>query len=113
MADETETKDTVSTATAATTASAVYRPVIRHTDMPAEMQRDAVECAGRAFALYDNPSDVAAYVANRFDEKYGSAWQAIVGRNFRCYVEHDQGSFAYFYFGHTAVVMFKSGEIQN
>lgn len=87
--------------------------MIRNTDMPAEMQRDALEYVSWAFALHDNAKDVAMYVTKKFDEKYGSAWHAIVGRNFRCYVEHDQGTFIYFYTGQMAVVLFKSGKLTD
>ena len=43
------------------------------------------------------------------DARFGPTWHCVVGRHFGSYVTHETRSFAYFYLGPLAVLLFKSG----
>lgn len=51
--------------------------------------------------------DIAAYVKQEFDRRFGTTWHVIVGRNFGSYVTHETRHFIYFYLGQIAFLIFK------
>ena len=62
------------------------RAVVKNSDMPEEMQQDAVDSATTALGNFDIEKDIAAYIKDEFDKKYGPKWHCSVGRNFGSYV---------------------------
>ena len=90
------------------------RAVVKNSDMPEEMQQDAVDSATTALGKFDIEKDIAAYIKDEFDKKYGPKWHCSVGRNFGSYVP-DTGTkhFIYFYLGQMAVLLFKSEKNNN
>ncbi|EIE20003.1 dynein 8 kDa light chain, flagellar outer arm [Coccomyxa subellipsoidea C-169] len=83
--------------------------VIRTTDMSDDMQQDAVDCALQALDECTLEKDIAERVKKDFDKKHGPSWHCIVGRNFGSFVTHEAKHFSYYYVGHTAFLLFKSG----
>ncbi|KAK6040592.1 dynein light chain type 1 [Cooperia oncophora] len=65
--------------------------------MCTEMQREVVSI------------DIAAYIKDEMDRKYGHSWQCVVGRNFGSFVTHETNHFMYLYVRYTAVMIFKTG----
>jgi dynein light chain LC8-type len=87
---------------------ACKEPKVSASDMSKEMQQEAISCARQALKTYKVEKDIAAYVKKEFDKKYGAPWHCIVGQKFGSYVSHEDESFAYFYFGEVAFLLFKS-----
>ncbi|KFV87773.1 Dynein light chain 1, cytoplasmic [Struthio camelus australis] len=85
------------------------KAVIKDTDMSEEMQHDAVECAVHSLEEYNIEHEIAAHIKREFDKKYNPTWHCVVGRNFSSHVTHESKHFIYFYLGHVAILLFKSG----
>jgi dynein light chain LC8-type len=65
--------------------------------------------ATQAVSKFTLEKDVAAHVKKEMDARFGPTWHCVVGRHFGSYVTHETRSFAYFYLGPLAVLLFKSG----
>ncbi|QSL66618.1 hypothetical protein MERGE_001000 [Pneumocystis wakefieldiae] len=85
------------------------RAIIKSVDMSEDMKVDAIDCAISAIKKFNVEKDIAAYIKNEFDKKFGTTWHCIVGRNFGSYVTHETKHFIYFYLGQIAFLLFKSG----
>ncbi|XP_022754568.1 uncharacterized protein LOC111302926 isoform X3 [Durio zibethinus] len=74
------------------------KAVIEDTDMPLNMQAQALSSASRALDLYEvfDCIPIAAYIKKDFDKTYGPGWQCVVGTNFSCFFTHFKGTFIYF-----------------
>lgn len=62
-----------------------------------------------AQALKDEMTEeaVAGAIKKRLAEKFpADIWQVFVGRNFGCFVSHEDGKFVYFYIGQTGFCVF-------
>ncbi|VDD83822.1 unnamed protein product [Mesocestoides corti] len=55
---------------------------VRKTDMPDEMQQEAVDGAKHAFEVSKDVASVAKFIKNRFDKRFSATWHCIVGQNF-------------------------------
>ncbi|NXA53591.1 DYL1 protein, partial [Nothocercus julius] len=86
-----------------------HKAVIKDTDMSEEMQQEAVDCALLALDEYNIEHEIAAHIKREFDKKYHPTWHCVVGRNFCSHVTHESKHFIYFYLGHVAILLFKSG----
>ncbi|ORY77021.1 dynein light chain 1 protein DLC-1 [Protomyces lactucae-debilis] len=73
------------------------------------MQQDAIDTATAAMEKHNVEKDIAAYIKQDFDRRFGTTWHVIVGRNFGSYVTHETRHFIYFYLGQMAFLIFKSG----
>lgn len=73
------------------------------------MQGDAIECATSAMEKFTIEKDIAAFIKQEFDRRFGTTWHVVVGRNFGSYVTHETRHFIYFYLGQIAFLVFKSG----
>ena len=76
--------------------------------MSMEMQTEAVESATLALDKFSAEKEIAKYIKDDFDGKYGVDWHCVVGRNFGSYVTHETKNFVYFYLGQVAILLFKS-----
>ena len=55
----------------------------RASKMPAEMQQHAVELAKEAMTNHPNDrTEMARFIRNQFDSKYGKFWGVIIGDDF-------------------------------
>jgi dynein light chain LC8-type len=83
------------------------KPVIKTSTMEPEMQDEVILVAQQAMDSETNEQEIAARVKQHFEQKYhGMLWHCCVGRNFACFVTHEQSKFLYFYVGQMAVVLF-------
>ncbi|KAH8850216.1 Dynein light chain 1, cytoplasmic [Schistosoma japonicum] len=55
---------------------------IKSTDMSESMQSIAVDCCAAACERFKEERDIAKYIKNEFDKRYGGTWQCVVGKNF-------------------------------
>ncbi|KAF3934135.1 hypothetical protein ABW20_dc0100654 [Dactylellina cionopaga] len=81
---------------------------VKSADMLETMQSDAIAVSQKAMADFNIEKDIAQYIKREFDNKYGSTWHCIVGRNFGSFVTHETKHFIYFYIGHVAILLFKT-----
>ncbi|CAH8529774.1 unnamed protein product [Heterobilharzia americana] len=61
---------------------AVGKAVVKNADMDQIMQEDAVQIAAAAREKYEVDKDIATYVKQHFDRKYGRTWHCIVGKQY-------------------------------
>ncbi|XP_053441893.1 dynein light chain 1, cytoplasmic-like [Nycticebus coucang] len=85
------------------------KAMIKNADMLEEKQQNSMECATQALEKYNIEKGIAAHLKKEFDKKYNPTWHRLVGRNFGSYVIHETKCFIYFYLGHVAILLFKSG----
>jgi len=85
------------------------KAVIKNADMSEDMQQDAIDCSTQALEKFRVEKDIAMFIKKEFDRKYTPTWHCVVGKSFGSYVTHETKHFIYFYIGHLAVLLFKSG----
>lgn len=56
--------------------------VIKFSDMRADMESWAVDCAAIAIKNHSTARDIAAYIKKEFDKKYEPNWHCIAGHSF-------------------------------
>jgi 16S rRNA C1402 (ribose-2'-O) methylase RsmI len=82
--------------------------VISQSDMVnEEMKQDAINIAIRAGELNNEVGGMAYFIKNEFDNKYGTAWECVVGYDYGASVTHDQESYINFFIGKYKVLLFK------
>ncbi|KAB1213960.1 Dynein light chain 2, cytoplasmic [Morella rubra] len=69
-------------AAAAATPPSGKRVIIKSADMLPDMQKEAIDTAIAAFEKHSVEKDVAEHIKKEFDQRHGSTWHCIVGRNF-------------------------------
>jgi len=93
-------------------------PIVKSTDMTEILQQQAIKTTQDAIQLANKERGnrqselhnvMARYIKKEFDASHGGVWHCVVGRNFGSFVVHQARTFIYFYIGHTAVLLFKSG----
>jgi|TARA_B110000090_G_scaffold130655_1_gene144040 dynein light chain LC8-type len=91
--------------------SKVISDMDEHTNDSENMRADARKAAQQAIEQVGNGelSDVARYVKEFFDNKYGLTWHCVVGNDFRAFVTHESKTFIFFYLGKNAIMLYKAG----
>lgn len=82
---------------------------IKTYDMSEDMMKYAVTCARSAMSKYVIEKDIAGYIKQDFDGKFGPNWHCIVGKQFGSYVSHESKHYIYFYIGELSFLLFKFG----
>ena len=59
-----------------------YKVAVRGSDMDDDMQSKAARIIMEALTIHSKEAQVAKQIKTQFDEKYGRAWQCIVGKHF-------------------------------
>ncbi|GAA0150296.1 microtubule or microtubule-binding cytoskeletal protein [Lithospermum erythrorhizon] len=74
------------------------KALVEDSDMPLNMQMQAMSFASQALDIYDvfDLKAISCYIKKEFDNRYGIGWQCVVGSNFGCYFTHNKGTFIYF-----------------
>ncbi|KAI8477382.1 MAG: dynein light chain type 1-domain-containing protein [Monoraphidium minutum] len=81
-------------------------PLIKYTDMTAEMREEAMDVCITAVEKY--PQDVekcTQMIKDQMDKKFGSPWHVIVGRAFAYEVTYELRNMLYLYVGGTTGVL--------
>lgn len=52
---------------------------------------------------------MSKHIKEKFDEKYGTNWHCVVGKNFASYVSYESKNYIFFYEGQLAVLLYKIG----
>ncbi|CAH8464868.1 unnamed protein product [Schistosoma turkestanicum] len=58
------------------------RAIVKTSNLPANMQDDAVKQCLKAMLTCRHDKDIAAYLRKEFNQKYGRTWHCIVGGSF-------------------------------
>mmetsp|Transcript_3938 Transcript_3938/g.15207 ORF Transcript_3938/g.15207 Transcript_3938/m.15207 type:complete len:90 (-) Transcript_3938:213-482(-) len=80
--------------------------VVKATRMDQEMQDTAVTVAQDAIKEYMTEQEIASAIKQKFEGIYHTTWHCFVGRDFGCYVTHQENAFIYFYVGQLGVCLF-------
>lgn len=62
-----------------------FKAVVKHTDMPEEMQLRSLKSAKEASKFHVLEKDIAGHIKREFDQTYGPNWHCVVGRNYGRY----------------------------
>lgn len=82
--------------------------LIKECTLSNEMQEDALARTREALDKFNVEREIATFLKQSFDRKYGPYWQCIVGRNFGSFVSYDD-YYAYFYLGKVGILLYKNG----
>ena len=82
---------------------------VHFSDVPQDLQVDAVEWAAPLIEGKKPDSNIAQKLKAEFDKKYHPSWHVIVGKQFGAYVSNEEGSGLYFTYGQTSILLFKAG----
>lgn len=52
---------------------------------------------------------MSKHIKEKFDEKYGTNWHCVVGKNFASYASYEAKNYIFFYEGQLAVLLYKIG----
>jgi dynein light chain LC8-type len=52
---------------------------------------------------------MSKHIKGKFDEKYGSNWHCVVGKNFNSFVSYEAKNYIFFYEGQLAILLYKIG----
>uniref|UniRef100_A0A914WNG3 Dynein axonemal light chain 4 n=1 Tax=Plectus sambesii TaxID=2011161 RepID=A0A914WNG3_9BILA len=75
-------------------------PLLRHSEMPEELRREAMKLITGACQSHPNNNQSAAQqIKETLDAKYGGSWHAVVGEQFGFEVSHEPESLLYMFFG--------------
>jgi len=84
------------------------KAVIKSSDMPEEMQQDAILFANHISIQSNVDKAIAGHIKKEFDKKYGPTWHCIVGDNFGSYVTHEFQHFIYFILDEHCILLWRS-----
>lgn len=76
--------------------------------MSSSMKQYVVDCATLAYIRYNSTSDIARYIKNEFNNRYGLYWQCIAGEQFNSSITHKRNHYIFFKLDQYYVVLFKS-----
>lgn len=80
---------------------------VKIAEMPEEMQIEALKCATEAQKKYQKDVDIARFIMEYFEKKYGPFWTCVVGDNFASYTRHDNNRYICFVLGEKKILLFK------
>ena len=85
-----------------------YIVEMKTVDMSSSMKQYAVDCATLAYIRYDSKINIALYIKNEFNNRYGQYWQCIVGEQFSFSITKKLNHYIFFKLDQYYVVLFKS-----
>lgn len=87
---------------------------IRSSDMNGILIEWVFDCCEQVFHTGETLDTVIARnIKQRLDEKFGPAWQVIVGKNYGSSTSHQLGTFLYFYINNYAILIWKTFTKKN
>jgi dynein light chain LC8-type len=81
---------------------------IYNVEMHANLQDEVKKVAIEAFKKFNEETQIAKFIKQRFDNDNMPTWHCVVGRSFGSYVTHETKHFVFFKYGQTYVLLFKS-----
>lgn len=60
-----------------------------------------------AIQKFKSESEVAKYIKEHFDSKYGPNWHCVVGRHFAHFGSHHAESYSFLHIGQVAVLLYR------
>ena len=81
---------------------------VKRVEMPSSMKQYVVDCATLAYIRYDSRNDIARYLKNEFNNRYGQYWQCIVGEQFVFSISFNRNHYIYFKLDQYYVVLFQT-----
>eukprot|EP01054_Gregarina_sp_Poly1_P011159 Gregarina_sp_Poly_1__11158@NODE_908_length_5757_cov_78_501406_g647_i0_p6_GENE_NODE_908_length_5757_cov_78_501406_g647_i0NODE_908_length_5757_cov_78_501406_g647_i0_p6_ORF_typecomplete_len112_score10_78Dynein_light/PF01221_18/3_3e26_NODE_908_length_5757_cov_78_501406_g647_i0196531 len=82
---------------------------IRNRDISETHLQAAIELACLAVSTFKTELEVAEYIKQKFDERFGPKWHCVVGRHFASHVSYEPNHYVYLKVGREVVLLFKSG----
>ena len=76
--------------------------------MSASMKQYAVDSATQAYIRYNSTLDIALYIKNEFNNRYGQHWQCIVGSSFSYYVRYKLNHMIFLKLDQNYILLFKA-----
>ncbi|KAH7730934.1 dynein light chain protein [Aphelenchoides avenae] len=83
--------------------------LVKETDMNPELVRNTVDIVREAVAKCIQDKDVASYLKDTFEQRFGGTWHTIVGRSFGSRVSYESGSFILLKANQHSVLIYKCG----
>ena len=84
------------------------KPVIKTTSMAAAMQEKCIDIAHMCIQTESNEQAIAKAIKASLEGNFTGTWHVFVGRNFGCYVTHEESKFVYFYIGQVGICIFST-----
>merc|ERR1712166_181843 len=82
--------------------------VIKANDMNPQMSKFATKVGVEALQSAQTEQEAASIIKEQFENLPGGGiWHCLVGRNFGCFVDHQEEHFIYFYVGQIGICIFK------
>merc|ERR1712094_143271 len=92
------------------TMSSRYEEKVKQSDMSEAKLTEAIDVARKTMQEGEKSEfEMANSISSYFNAKYHPTWHCIVGKNFGAFCTAETKTFAYFYLGQTAVLIFKAG----
>ncbi|VDD94148.1 unnamed protein product [Enterobius vermicularis] len=82
---------------------------VKETEMSEEMVEESIAIAKEGLKRCNSDKDVASFVKDEFEKKYGSTWHCVVGSSFGSRVSYEVGNFVLLQIGRIFVMIFKCG----
>ncbi|WIA29399.1 hypothetical protein OEZ86_011903 [Tetradesmus obliquus] len=81
-------------------------PLVKYTDMTAEMREEAMDICITAVEKYPNDMEKCTQmIKDQMDKKFGSPWHVIVGRGFAYEITYELRNILYLFVGGTTGVL--------
>eukprot|EP00937_MAST-01D_sp_MAST-1D-sp2_P003892 g3892.t1 len=84
------------------------KPVVKTTSMAAAMQEKCIVIANECIQAESNEQAIAKAIKASLETHFPGLWHVFVGRNFGCYVTHEEAKFVYFYIGQVGICIFST-----
>ena len=72
-----------------------------------EQKWDAETESNQALDSQQTERAISEHIKSHFDDKYGSNWHCIVGKNFASFVSYNIRNYLFFYIGSLAILIYK------
>uniref|UniRef100_A0A914E774 Dynein light chain n=1 Tax=Acrobeloides nanus TaxID=290746 RepID=A0A914E774_9BILA len=82
---------------------------VKETDMDPDLMAESIEIAKEAQKRYVEDKDIAAYIKDTFEQKFGPTWHCVVGRSFGSRVSYETQHFILLKIKYVSVMVFKCG----
>lgn len=82
--------------------------IIKGRDMSDAMVEDVISLTKEAFKNFEVFKDKAEYIKTECDNKFGSTWHCIIGKDFGSFVTYQSQHFVHFTMDGLSVLLYKT-----